>query len=486
MFASLLKQHNRIVVDFSFLANIKENSLRKEFMDALISENCEVAVSEDFFENCEIVRQCHFEEQEKLIRTIEDFTDTLKKEKRLFRFENVYSPETVVNTLASNPQICFAFYCFSEFAEWVRPLLDSMKAGALVLCEDGSVQMADDPKELKPVLNLEIDPEIKKKDVVRLKGEFHEGSKVKTRDGETILLGEQIGKGGEGSVFKCNYRGIFGDGYVLKIYHNGKLNVLRLKKLALMSKSPVRYEGICWPEKLIFSMSGEPVGYLMQGISGKNMGSIFTGPDRVRETFPRWTRQDLVRLAIRILQRYQYLHIFGILGGDLRMKNIVLDADGSPNIMDVDSAQVQRIPCPVGFEDFTPPELQGVLFDSQLRTYQNESFSAAVLVFMTLFFGQHPYSQKHAADDITEDIRDARFPYPRPGNQNYDRIPWGGYDKIWRYMPIPFRDFFLEVFKEKKRSTLIEMICLLKAYDRFITKAKDSNPVVNQLIFEEV
>ena len=486
MIRPLLQQYKRVVVDFSFIANLKSREMRHEFIDDLLEEDCEVAVSQDFFENCEVVRQSHFEEQEELIRRIEEFTEKLQQKKRFFRFEDVYSPETVVNALASNPKVCFAFHCISEFAEAVLADFGNLKAALLITDCDGETVCPKDPEEIRAILYPEVDPDILKKGSVSDAGEIGEGSIVMTREKEKIILGKQLGKGGEGTVYQSDYQGAFGAGYVVKIYHKGKLNVLRLKKLLLMESSLIRYEGICWPEKMVFSLEGKPVGYLMQGIAGKNMSTIFTGPDRVREIFPTWTRQDLVRLAVRILQRYQYLHIFGILIGDMRMKNIVLDEDGSPNIMDTDSAQVGRIPCPVGFEDFTPPELQGVPFENQLRTYSNESFSVAVLIFMILFFGLHPYDQKNGADDIAEDIRAARFPYPEKGSPYYSRVPWGGYDAVWKNMPIPFQDFFRDVFRGQKRSSLIEMICLLKTYDRFITKIKDRYPAVDQLIYEEV
>ena len=485
MIRQLLQQYKRVVVDFSFLANMRSQEMRHDFINTLLEEDCEVAVSQDFFENCEVVRQSHFEEQEELIRRIEEFTETLRQKKKFFMFENAYSPESVVSALAPNPKVCFAFHCISEFAETVLADLEKVKAVLLMTDCDGEVRCPESREEILGLLRPEVDPDIRKKGVVIVSEVIGKGSVVMTREKELITLGEQIGRGGEGSVFHSDYRGAFGKGYVVKIYHKGKLNALRLKKLRRMESAMIRYEGICWPEKMVFSQEGKPVGYLMQGISGKNMASVFTGPDRVQETFPAWTRQDLIRLAVRILQRYQYLHIFGILIGDMRMKNIVLSEDGFPNIMDTDSAQVGRIPCPVGFEDFTPPELQGVPFEEQLRTYENENFSVAVLIFMILFFGRHPYDQKHGADDITEDIRDARFPYPERGSADYSRIPWGGYDAVWKNMPVPFQQFFRDVFREQKRSSLIEMICLLKTYDRFIAKTKDSYPAVNQLIYEE-
>jgi DNA-binding helix-hairpin-helix protein with protein kinase domain len=47
----------------------------------------------------------------------------------------------------------------------------------------------------------------------------------------------------------------------------------------------------------------------------------------------------------------------------------------------------------VGTDAFTPPELIRKNFKSILRTFENEYFTVAVLMFMILMYGKHPYSK---------------------------------------------------------------------------------------------
>ena len=82
-----------------------------------------------------------------------------------------------------------------------------------------------------------------------------------------------------------------------------------------MEKKQVRYDGLCWPEKVIFSEKGEPVGYMMKKIKGKPLSAIFDGDEAVLKEFPHWKKQDLISLAVDLLQKVQYLHLFGILRG---------------------------------------------------------------------------------------------------------------------------------------------------------------------------
>ena len=189
MIRPLLQQYKRVVVDFSFIANLKSREMRHDFIDDLLEEDCEVAVSQDFFENCEVVRQSHFEEQEELIRRIEEFTEKLQQKKRFFRFEDVYSPETVVNALASNPKVCFAFHCISEFAEAVLADFGNLKAALLITDCDGETVCPKDPEEIRAILYPEVDPDILLMDI-RMEGMsgLEEGREILKEDPSARIL----------------------------------------------------------------------------------------------------------------------------------------------------------------------------------------------------------------------------------------------------------------------------------------------------------
>jgi DNA-binding helix-hairpin-helix protein with protein kinase domain len=190
-------------------------------------------------------------------------------------------------------------------------------------------------------------------------------------------------------------------------------------------------------------------------------------------------------LAIQVFERIQYLHLFGILIGDLRMNNIMISPNGEPTIVDLDSCQIDNLPCPAGFGDFTPAELQKVEFSKQLRTYDNESFSCAVLMFKILFCGLHPYDQRNGADTIEEEIALKSFPYPLSVDASFDKIVYGCYDEIWKNTPYQFQQFLYDIFKNGARPNIQTMIMMLKTYDEFIEINKLKNSKINEISFQE-
>ena len=482
---TFLQNHSRIVLDFTFIANAAGSDAVEAFADVLSECGCQVAVTNEFYEDMDVMRQGGREEQNNLLALTDRLMEQLRSRKSWFRFDKVYSAGQVLGVLGDNPEVAFAFYVRSEFAEAVLESADSIRAGLLVVRDDGSFGALEGPEEIRSVLSPEIDPEVLKTGTIKIEKLPDTGSRVFTRGGSEIVLGELVGQGGEGKVFRCREKGTMSQKHVVKIFHTGMLDILRLKKLRMMEQADICFEGICWPEKMVFTSDGRPAGYLMSTGNGKDAYTVFSGPGKVKTLFPSWTRKDLVRLCIQILQRYQYLHIYGILVGDMRLKNLYVGLDGVPGIMDIDSAQIRGIPCPVGFEDFTPPELIGRSFRNSLRTFRNESYSVAVLIFEIFFFGLHPYDQIDGAETLAEDMKKLNFPYPGPGEFDYSRIPWGGYDEIWKNMPVQLQTFFCRVFRDGERFSLGEMICLLRTYERFIEQTSVSYPLAERLVYRE-
>lgn len=478
----MLRDDMLVVLDFSAIANIDSIDLLKTITELISSRNIKVAVTKGFYENYDVVMKSQNEEQKAIAKRISGILSQLSRKDRLIYASKIIDPKEIVNTLCGNEKVCLFFFEYSEFAESVLRCKDSLKCKAIIVDETGDLIIFDEDARGTIVdgIGVSVDESVLDDGHFNVSFEAEKGKTVTLRDNQNITLGELIGCGGEGSVYNCDYK----TDYVVKIYRKEQLTRLRLKKLSQMEQKQVRYDGVCWPEKMVYSVSGEPVGYLMKKHYGKSLAEIFDGSDSVMREFPDWHKQDLVSLAIDILERIQYLHLFGILIGDLRLKNIVVGTDGVPVLVDIDSCQINNLPCPAGYPDYTPPELQGVEFKKQLRTYDNESFACAVLVFRILFCGIHPYDQKNGADTIEEEISSNSFPYPKSGSGDLSRIPWGDYDQMWRYTPIQLQSFFFDFFKNGKRYTLQEIILMLKTYHRFIELNKEKMPEINSVAFD--
>ena len=165
------------------------------------------------------------------------------------------------------------------------------------------------------------------------------------------------------------------------------------------------------------------------------------------------------------------------------MKNIVINEAGIPCIVDIDSCQIDNLPCPAGYPDYTPPELQHVAFKKTLRTYRNDSFSCAVLMFKLLFCGLHPYDQRHGADSIEEEISLHSFPYPLDYTGDFSRIPWGGYKGMWEHMPYQFQMFLQDIFKNGERYSMQQMLWMLKNYYSYLESRTDFE-ALNNIVHE--
>ena len=92
--------------------------------------------------------------------------------------------------------------------------------------------------------------------------------------------------------------------------------------------------------------------------------------------------------------------------------------DATVRLIDCDSFQViangTRYPCEVGVELFTPPELQGKTLRDVVRTINHDSFGLAVMIFLLLFMGRHPFAGRFLGRGempISKAIQEARFAY---------------------------------------------------------------------------
>jgi len=126
--------------------------------------------------------------------------------------------------------------------------------------------------------------------------------------------------------------------------------------------------------------------------------------------------------------------------------------------------------CPVGFPDMTPEEHHGQDFSLVVRTQESEAFSIAIVLFMALMLGRHPYDVQ-GGGERAENLRRASFPYG-VGNSG---IPAGRWYNIWSHMPYRLKALFIRTLVEgahdpRKRATLAEWINAIEQYRKEIDK----------------
>ncbi len=257
--------------------------------------------------------------------------------------------------------------------------------------------------------------------------------------GNRVILGKKIGAGGEGNVFEIESK----SNIVAKIYLKS-LDDEKQEKLKLMvTGCNEELKAIAaWPTDLVFSaQSGEICGFTMQKIAEFWPIHTLYGPSHRKQVFPEANWYFLVRNAKNCAAAFAVIHKNGFVIGDVNEGNILVNKQACVRLIDCDSFQVnnsnnKKYLCEVGVGQFTPPELQNIKNFKIERNPNHDNFGLAVLIFLLLFMGRHPYSGVfHGRDDVSMEraILEYRFAFskraklknisPPPNSVNLSIVP---------------------------------------------------------------
>jgi serine/threonine protein kinase len=281
-----------------------------------------------------------------------------------------------------------------------------------------------------------------------------------TADQQRIELSEEIGKGGEASVYLIN------KSTVAKIYNTQNLTPEKESKVLAIINKNMKIDGVCLPIEILLDEKKKFIGYTMPKANinkGYEMQTCVFNPELLKRKFPNWTRVNLVNLSLTILNKIQLLHDSNIIIGDINPFNILIKDDKIVYFVDTDSYQVDNYTCPVGTVHFTAPEIQNIKsFSETIRTLKHEYFAIATLLFMIFHPGKSPYAFQ-GGGNIKENIINMNFSYPLGDEDNY-MAPQGMWEYIWSELSYEIRKAFYTVFKENYRFSLKEWINVLEIY----------------------
>jgi len=286
------------------------------------------------------------------------------------------------------------------------------------------------------------------------------GDIVNYNGGERMVLEKRLSGGAEGMVFLTDNKKM-----IAKVYHKGVITPLRWAKLKKLTELGITSTSFCAPQSLLY-FRNVPIGYTMFMGKGTTLSNVFDGPDAILEHFPYWTRLDICETLLSLIGKYLYLHMHDVVAGDIQLKNALIEDSAHQYLIDMDSVQIENLPCPVGTEDFTDPALWGKDFSGFVRTLKDEDYSIAMLVFSVLFCGLHPYATRNGAETLREEILNKNFPYTLD-NSDTEHIPLGGYVHIWEYLPEYLRKMLYRTFKEGKS---YEAVCWRDAVQQYMTE----------------
>lgn len=262
-----------------------------------------------------------------------------------------------------------------------------------------------------------------------------EGDVVCDEFGMPHTLGRRLGEGGEGIVYDA------GNGMVAKIYHADKCTTRREAKVRLLASRPIRLKGVCAPQRMLFS-NGFFAGCLMPEAKGFGL----EGP--LDKCFAGWSRADLVQLAFTILKTIGSLHRLNVLVGDVNLSNIRVVSPDEAYLVDCDSVQVANLPCPVGHEMYTAPEIRGRDFSTFLRSKSSENHAVAALIFMLLMpdedldeSGKYRLGARRISSDP--------FLLDYPGFHRGEPLTLCRRARIWSHLPDDLKSAFGRTFDSR-------------------------------------
>jgi DNA-binding helix-hairpin-helix protein with protein kinase domain len=244
-----------------------------------------------------------------------------------------------------------------------------------------------------------------------------------TSKGNAILLGRELGRGGEGSVHEVS--GV--SGQVAKIYRK-EPDLKKQGKLAFMAAAAdaklLSY--VAWPQDTLHKRrGGAVVGFLMPRVSGRSPLHMVYSPTHRRQDFPKAAWDFLVYVARNMAASFETIHSHGHVIGDVNQSGVMVGGDTKVVLIDSDSFQIRANGtsyfCEVGVPHFTPPELQNLSsFAGFTRTTNHDNFGLAILIFHILFGGRHPFSgvplRSGVGDALESDIKHFRYAYARDGS----------------------------------------------------------------------
>jgi DNA-binding helix-hairpin-helix protein with protein kinase domain len=268
-------------------------------------------------------------------------------------------------------------------------------------------------------------------------------------DAEIVRVGEQIGAGGEGTVFQVQGR----CDLAAKIYHQPPTAEKAEKLRALSRLATGRlFRLSAWPVDVLRSQpEGDVAGFVMKRINeGREVHALHSPKSRL-QSFPEASWAFLIYVAANIVRAISTVHEHGFVIGDVNPKNILVTRRATVFLLDCDSFQVsaggKSYRCEGGFPEYTPPELQGRFFGDVDRLPEHDYFGLAVAIFQLLFLGRHPFSGLYldaGEMPLERAIRERRFAYGADSESRQMRQPPGALSM--RAIPEPMADLFRRAF----------------------------------------
>ncbi|MBO5060797.1 MAG: zinc-ribbon domain containing protein [Clostridia bacterium] len=235
-------------------------------------------------------------------------------------------------------------------------------------------------------------------------------------------------------------------GMYAKIYKAEALDTYHFEKCKLMVSKQVTYAGICWPQKLLYNSKGEFAGYLAGSYEGQPLQLSVFKKAGLDTHFANWQKQDLVQLAITILQKIIILNKHNVLIGCPDPASIMVKDPQTVYFTNTDKYQVEDYPCLLRNILFIAPELLGDIGKMFLFDSKTENYATAVMLFMLMMPGKPPYAHR-GRKNIKTSISEMQFPYAF-GENHSKGVPPGFWRFVWSHLYYDLKRMFYQTFQK--------------------------------------
>jgi DNA-binding helix-hairpin-helix protein with protein kinase domain len=146
-----------------------------------------------------------------------------------------------------------------------------------------------------------------------------------------ILVGEEVGRGGEGSVYT-----IQGDtANVAKVYHKPVEGEKAEKLKAMVANSLDLSRFTAWPSATLHNKPGSTIrGFIMPRVAGHNEVHELYGPAHRKVQFPQADWAFLVHAARNLAAAFQAIHDVGYSIGDVNQSGILISKEAVCRLID--------------------------------------------------------------------------------------------------------------------------------------------------------
>ena len=294
-----------------------------------------------------------------------------------------------------------------------------------------------------------------------------------------------LAHGGEGVIYKFAKNPAF----LIKVCKDDtlrdarKLAAFRDRLNAMLALEECRNAPfLAWPLMPVLDADKHVIGFVMRKTSGRTLRALYA-PCQVKRFFPGWDRLSVTKVALNLVNAVQMLARHRVLVNDFNPDNFLIDPFGQVRLIDCDSFQIpgagdnQNAFLTRTFTpEYTAPEL---LFHPELfnreRTPEQVRFSLAVVVYMILMSGLHPYAQCGGTDPV-DNLKSGKCPLAR---RDGVRLPVGWFKSVSWLTP-GLKHLFIRMFVDGhheplKRPMLGELKIELENFINVMRSSKNPN-----------